>query len=659
MAGDWMGALASIAGGAWDEAAAKVSDPSAPEDWLVRGLIARHRGLRTDVAHAAEQVAAGGEVRRKVQAARLCFNGSVLGQPGSQRLGKGHLDLPAARAHALAAVADDPGAVHGWWVLAEIEDALDDPARRLAALEQAAACRPDDPSVAARVARARFAEGDREGAGVHVRRGLAADPGHAGLLDLRARVEPSAESIAAALAADPRARVDAVLRFVALGELERAEDAISGAAPLADAMRARFALWRGEDDVAATLVQGNAEPLAQLVAGALALRAGRASEAVSILGACLDTVQAHPRSELDAASVRTWLAEAHHAAGSRPRAVQEASAAMAASPTYAFSAHLVRLAAHVDPRGADHLLDPPAWAHMAPKLRPLLADPTVLDSGRQRDVVAAVEEVLTLFGGNRSTTPTRVVGGRLERVHVPEHARHAARQLEHGLRFSSIEAVVHAYRDLQARHPDDPTPFTYQGEVLVWAGRYDEAAASFQRALALDGTTTWAWIGLGACASLGGEAAEALRIWERGVAASRFEGPTLFAYRAEAKWRLGDRTGALADLDVALRSKPQRLSAWVLRALVGLDEGASRPARVVAGAIRARAPGMWLSACAAVGTDRGGLDPVRAHLEAVLTAMRGNRSSSMVTWFDAEDRLRITWWRRPWLTVEHLRPPPR
>ncbi len=193
------------------------------------------------------------------------------------------------------------------------------------------------------------------------------------------------------------------------------------------------------------------------------------------------------------------------------------------------------------------------------------------------------------------------------------------------------------FEALQNRFPEHATACTYAGEALVWSGRYQEAAAQFERAIAIDATTTWAWIGLGASALLTGDPERALAVFARGVEMCDYEGPTLFLYRAEARWAVGERAAARSDIDRALVSKPQRLSAWVLRALFDAEEGDSAHAAELCERLRTAAPGLW--------ADAGGRgDPVPV-LRAVRAMMRGNRSSSLVTYF-AGDALRFGRWRR-------------
>jgi hypothetical protein len=108
---------------------------------------------------------------------------------------------------------------------------------------------------------------------------------------------------------------------------------------------------------------------------------------------------------------------------------------------------------------------------------------------------------------------------------------------------------------------------------------------------------------------------EAQRIWARGCAVMRFEGPTLYAYRGECHRRQGNVEAARRDLEHALRQKPQRLSAQINLALVdGQPEMLERVVRQCTAAL----PFLM--------DEQTG--PAAERLERVLEAMRGNRSSS-------------------------------
>ncbi|HMV66908.1 MAG TPA: tetratricopeptide repeat protein, partial [Myxococcota bacterium] len=209
------------------------------------------------------------------------------------------------------------------------------------------------------------------------------------------------------------------------------------------------------------------------------------------------------------------------------------------------------------------------------------------------------------------------------------------------------DVVLRRFDALDAELPDEPVTRTYRGELLLWLGRYAEAIVSFDRALALSELTTWAWIGKGAAQWLSGDAAAAHATWDRGVEAVDFEGPTLFVYRGEALRAAGAIDEARLELDLALRNSRRRVSSWILRALVAADRGDRLPAQRVAAAVREQIPGLWLDARRATGTD----DPPMV-LEACLRLMRGNRSSSTVTWQLGDGPLSSGTFQPPWAPEE-------
>jgi tetratricopeptide (TPR) repeat protein len=164
------------------------------------------------------------------------------------------------------------------------------------------------------------------------------------------------------------------------------------------------------------------------------------------------------------------------------------------------------------------------------------------------------------------------------------------------------------------------------GEVLMWFGRTQEARRALNEAIARDITTQWAWIGLGGCDLLEGKAEEAIETFQKGIEMCRYRGPTMFAYRAEAWLALGELTRARADIDTALAAKPQRMSAWVTRALVDHKRGDDRLAETLLGTIQVRSPHL-------IRLLEDQTDDLGLRLRGILHAMRGNRSSSLPFFF--------------------------
>ena len=128
----------------------------------------------------------------------------------------------------------------------------------------------------------------------------------------------------------------------------------------------------------------------------------------------------------------------------------------------------------------------------------------------------------------------------------------------------------------------------------------------------------WAWIGLGATAMLQGELDEAQQTWRQGLRAAGCAGPTLFVYRGECYRLQGQRTAARRDLELAVQQKPTRLSAWINLALLDGGDLASRVERECVEQMP-----MLMGELGGDLSDR---------LEGVLSAMRGNRGSSRITY---------------------------
>ena len=123
----------------------------------------------------------------------------------------------------------------------------------------------------------------------------------------------------------------------------------------------------------------------------------------------------------------------------------------------------------------------------------------------------------------------------------------------------------------------------------------------------------------------------------------QYEGPTVFVYRGEAHRLLGNFEAAITDLETATREKPQRLSAWISRALVADAMGNPVPYGVLSTLIAQTNPSLWSEA---LGQSR---QPKR-NLEACLTLMLGNRSSTILTYRSANGTIRLIDWNRRHVT---------
>ena len=123
-------------------------------------------------------------------------------------------------------------------------------------------------------------------------------------------------------------------------------------------------------------------------------------------------------------------------------------------------------------------------------------------------------------------------------------------------------------------------------------------------------------------------------------------GPSLFVYRGEANRRLGRIPEALADLERSCSETPSRLGAWLNLALACGDAGMDARRAEVMDRILAQAPGLLSDAAAAAGVDvfdpeTRGREGERAVLLTALEMMRGNRSSTCITYIPRPGILRL------------------
>ena len=252
---------------------------------------------------------------------------------------------------------------------------------------------------------------------------------------------------------------------------------------------------------------------------------------------------------------------------------------------------------------------------------------------------ALLETALDRMSGNRSAVPTWCDGdGGVHPIRRAASARAEAAALRALLPVRGFDAAIAAHDALLARHRDVPLVWTYRGELFLWRGEVEAARRDFQAALDREATTRWAWIGLGATHLLAGDPATAVAVFDHSVTVLP-PGRTLWAYRAEACWRLGDLDGARADLRRALELAPQRPSAHLLAAALADPAHAGGHLARVAQV----APAFARDLAWETGVDlRGHVAPaeVRPVAEHGLAMLRGNRAASQLTWFTSDGRAR-------------------
>lgn len=441
--------------------------------------------------------------------------------------------------------------------------------------------------------------------------------------------------------------VRAAWLLVAVGEYDLAKRRFLAASRLApDDVRpilglATLRLWSVDLRRAVRLVQGisstdTAPPAVQRIVGAAALLRGDWQGADASLASAIEGDAHDPETFV-------WRSELRRRLGRHAEAERDAQHARSLSGAYHLAAELneqlARLAAH--PGRPDQPLRREAYADLFMKLAGLLPASIRAKKQTARSLATACERALVALGGNRSAEPTRLVSREgkvaLRRIELAEDPRFAARAVQMLIRSRSSAEVLERLVALERRHPAAATVACHTGEVLLWLGRYEEARAAFERALKTNAITRWAYIGLAAVRLLEGDFRGSISECERGTRlCPPPPGRTMFTYRGEAHRALGRLSEALADFEEALRLDPRRLSARINLAITKALLRKRPDDRDAVAAVRDLPPGLASEAIAAARSK----DPV-AVLSMSLELMRGNRSTSLVTYFDREGRIRF------------------
>ena len=275
--------------------------------------------------------------------------------------------------------------------------------------------------------------------------------------------------------------------------------------------------------------------------------------------------------------------------------------------------------------------------------------------GTLAEAAAQVEAGLGRMGGSRepplSWRAGHVPGDRLEdlrRFCGPGGPRHAARSLLGTIRSADAEVALTRFAGLLAAYPGSALPVCHRGELRLWLGDVDGAARDLDAAIAIVPHTRWAYIGRTMVALLRGEPEAALAEDRRGVAIMGGEGPAVHVHRGEALRRLGRVDAAIAELRRAVALHPGRIGAWLNLGLAHAARGDAGELAAVFERMRERCPGLVSDAARACGFAvwRDPDDPAPVEVQAAVLAralemLRGNRSSSLVTYFDASGQLRV------------------
>jgi tetratricopeptide (TPR) repeat protein len=513
----------------------------------------------------------------------------------------------------------------------------------------------------------------------------------------RGATEAALDAIRRALAAEPptaTTRLEGgalLLRLGAFAEAGAMYQAVLGdeaVAPRALQALARLCLWRGDAEGAL----GHAErlrahrpdsPIAQRIAAAVRVLQGDPAGALPMLDAVL-------RDDSNDAEAYAWRAEAHLRLGHRDEALADAQRSPPGS-SHSFAARALHVLAALAPESAPSnrpsgtvserlgalpssrrrrgpagdLPRPPTsiTAHARHELAGELTaiDPRaaeILASDDASALAALLERALVAMRGNRTPLATWVrADGRLARLPHSTSARVASRQALELIKVATPEETLQQFDVLIAQRPESSMPLVHRGELHLWLGRYAEARADLEGAIAVHRQTRWAWYGLACLDLLAGDPARALDTCAYGIRVmDDTEGPVAFSYRGEAYRLLGRLEEAGAQLAHACELHPRRLSAWINLALVHGAAGNEVARRDVFRRLAVSAPSLLSQAAAELGdgvfeqvvlkgpqsevdscSDGETIDRLLRH---VLAMMRGNRSSSCVTYFTSDGELR-------------------
>ena len=546
-----------------------------------------------------------------------------------------------------------PEGPEDWSLRFELNHSLHRQPEAARCLDKAVADNPTNARLARRAIEFRMAARDLPRAMAMVDSALLHSPQDPHLLFLRAdlssrlRPETADSDIEQAWLAAPFAWWTILDCWARIGRYDRMDQALADRLsthpedPATLSATGRMALWRGKTETARdwanqALAQDPDHREGHFILGAAAVVDGQMEEAMKPLSKAIDGTGPVTWLHLDAAWA--FRSTSLRDMGEHKPAMQAGATAMYTAQDYNVAAQVARITAayYVFPQSGR--MDP-RHSEIAEQVHGLAEDPSAQWDGRAhtfREGMAAVERRLS---GNRSSLSTWVdADGSLRQHHVPPYPRNSGRMLQMQIRCRSPDAIFADFDALRRAHPQDPTVLTYQGELRVWLGMHQDAEVNFLEAIDLDPRTTWAWIGLAASRLYRGQAEHALETLAEGVIRVQYEGPTVYVYRGEANPLLGRLDEAEPDLTRATRDKPQRLSAWINRTLCAESSGNPAPAQVLGAQLAQTNPSFWRDAAKAASSPD-------QTLATCLVLMRGNRSSTILTYLTKDDTLRLVRWR--------------
>lgn len=279
---------------------------------------------------------------------------------------------------------------------------------------------------------------------------------------------------------------------------------------------------------------------------------------------------------------------------------------------------------------------------------PAAVGPAEIDRATTPEALAdLLERLLGRMAGNLGPSPTLAEvapggGRRFVPLVLPPTTRAQAVDALDSLRHVGPAGAERALAELRARNPRSVHPRCYMGELYLWLGRYGEAWREFVAARSI-APARWADIGMLAVLIFRGH----LRLARlAAIYAERHHtfipGGTLPVYRGVLRRRLGDLGGAIEDLQAALEAKPTRIGARIELALALRAAGRRMEVAPHSAILLQDARPVLVDAAASLGSsDLRDPDLVGdAVLEEALRSMRGNRSSTLVTWVDRSGEVR-------------------
>ncbi len=465
------------------------------------------------------------------------------------------------------------------------------------------------------------------------------------------RVEKGLEHVLLGLQREPSpsARLEAARRLVDLGDFEQARAQAEILVGLSEhegealALQGSLLLWSGESAAARRIALAGTERPADCAA------LHRLLAATALVEHDLDTAEkeASHAIELDADDAESHfvLGRTLLERGDARGALTHIDRGLMLEQGFSFGGRLLRLLASIQAGDQPVRLSGYVLGEVAHGLREI--DPSAPAPGlgaTAAETQTRLHDALSRLGGNLSSTPTFLESGSLRRLSTRTSPRHASRRALELIRVLPPDEVVARFDDVMAQFPESPLPICHRGELHLWLGDYSRAHADFDAALRIDDETRFAWIGLAAVALLEARPQEALEIAARGVRAMHdTEGPALFVYRGAAYRAVGDFDRAELDIERALELNPTRLAAHLERALLHAARNQNELLLDVFERIRVRAPAMVACAAAELGLDTSaGVTPEAARrvVDHCLVMLRGNRSSTCVTFFTAAGQLR-------------------